>query len=167
MAMPSSARRKPPIASEMPASYAASPDGSLTYVDTSVWMALLAREAPAPALTLWLGSAPALCCADWTQVEMASTLGIKHRRGEISMDAAQSICSVFSSMMTYQIREIALGAPDMASARSLCLDMERGLRSADALHLAAALRFQCSHFFSFDHNLNRNAELAGLRLTTL
>ena len=162
-----SARPKSHTASEKPVSYAASPDDPLTYVDTSVWMALLAREAPAPALTLWLASAPALCCADWTQVEMASALGIKHRRGEISMDTAQSICTVFSSMMTYQVREIALSAPDMECARSLCLDIERGLRAGDALHLAAALRFQCSHFFSFDHNLNRNAELAGLRLTTL
>ncbi len=162
-----SVRRQALTASEADASHPVAPEGPLTYVDTSVWIALLAREAPATALTQWLAGSPALCCADWTQLEMASALGIKHRRGEIPLQAAQSICNLFASMMVHQVREIALGAPDVARARDLCLDMGRGLRSGDALHLAAALRFQCSHFFSFDHNLNRNAELTGLRLTSL
>lgn len=160
-------RRPKLTAAEIGESSPVTPARTLTYVDTSVWMALLAREAPASALTQWLAGAPDLCCANWTQLEMASALGIKHRRGEMPLAAAQAICTLFTSMLVHQVREIALGTPDVERARVLCLDMGRGLRSGDALHLAVALRFQCSHFFSFDHNLNRNAELAGLRLISL
>jgi predicted nucleic acid-binding protein len=45
--------------------------------------------------------------------------------------------------------------------------MSRGLRAGDALHLAVALGRQCSYFFSLDHQLNRHAQTAGLRLVTL
>jgi len=76
-------RRKVSSVQESRAPYQVAPAGDLTYVDTSVWVALLAREAPAAALAQWLATAPALCCADWTQVELASALGIKHRRGDI------------------------------------------------------------------------------------
>jgi len=162
-----SMRRKASSVREPGATYRVSPAGDLTYVDTSVWIALLAREAPAAALTQWLATAPALCCADWTQLEMASALGIKHRRGDMPLDAALAICEVFESMMAYQVREFPLTPQDVARARALCLDMGQGLRAGDGLHLAVAMRLECSHFFSFDHNLNRHAERAGLRLTTL
>lgn len=155
------------VVQEPAAPYAAVPATELVYVDTSVWIALLAREVPAAALIRWLATAPPLCCADWTQLELASALGIKHRRGDMPLAAALAICEVFASMMRYQVQEFSLTAPDVAQARAFCLDMGRGLRAGDALHLAVALRLQCSHFFSFDHDLNRHAERAGLRLIRL
>lgn len=164
---PMASRHRSPTAQEASAPYQVTPEGVLTYVDTSVWVALLAREAPAAALTPWLANAPALCCADWTQLELTSALGIKHRRGELPLIAARAICDVFASMMAYQVREIPLSPTDVSQARALCFEMGRGLRAGDALHLAVATRLKCTHFFSFDHNLNRHAELAGLRLTTL
>ncbi len=159
--------RKAPTAQDASPTYEATPVGGLTYVDTSVWIALLAREAPAAAVAQWLSSAPPLCCADWAQLELASALGIKHRRGDMPLAAALAVCEVFASMMTYQVREVAVMPVDMSMARTWCLDMGRGLRAGDALHLAVAVRLQCSHFFSFDHNLNLHAERAGLRLTRL
>lgn len=158
---------KPSQAEEASPAYGARLPGDRVYVDTSVWVALLAREAPAPALNLWLADAPALCCANWAELELASSLGIKHRRGELSLVAARRICDVFASMMVYQVQQLPVQADDMTLARSLCMDMGRGLRAGDALHLAVAMRLQCSHFFSLDHTLNRNAEVAGLRLVTL
>ena len=158
---------KPQLAEEARPAYGARLSGGCVYVDTSVWVALLAREAAAPALNLWLADAPALCCANWAELELASALGIKHRRGELSLAAARSICDVFASMMVYQVQQILVQAVDMTLARSLCMDMGRGLRAGDALHLAVAIRLQCSHFFSLDHNLNRNAETAGLGLVQL
>ncbi len=160
-------RRKPLAAQEASPVYRVSPPGDRVYVDTSVWVALLAREAPATALSLWLADAPALCCAQWTELELASAMGIKHRRGELSLNAARTICDVFASMMVYQVQALSVDRADMALARTLCMDMGRGLRAGDALHLAVALGRQCSHFFSLDHQLNRHAQTAGLRLVTL
>lgn len=162
------ARTKTSTTQEAPPAYAVRVAGEVVYVDTSVWVALLAREAPHAALAQWLAAAPqVLCCADWTQVELASAVGIKYRRGELALADAQRIGAVFASMMAYQVREIPLQSSDVRQAMALCHDMDKGLRAGDALHLAVAMRYQCSHFFSFDHSLNRNAELAGLRLTRL
>jgi|GEM_PF-119743 predicted nucleic acid-binding protein len=160
-------RQKPLLAQEASPNYRVVPPGERIYVDTSVWVALLAREAPAAALSLWLAQAPPLCCANWAELELASALGIKHRRGELSLGAARSICDVFASMMVYQVQQVPVHAADVTLARGLCMDMGRGLRAGDALHLAVAMRLQCSHFFSLDHNLNRNAEAAGLHLVSL
>lgn len=140
---------------------------SLTYVDTSVWIAIIAHEASHLALEQWLMQEQTLCCADWTQLEMASALGIKYRRGEFSMRQAQQMCSVFTSMLKYQVREIPVVSMDIRKAVESCNHMDSGLRAGDALHLVVALRYQCSHFFSLDKNLNRNAELAGLKLIEL
>lgn len=124
----------------------------------------MAHEASHLALEKWLLQAQTLCCADWTQLEMASALGIKYRRGEFSMRRAQQICDVFASMLKHQVREIPVVSMDIRKAVESCNHMDSGLRAGDALHLAVALRYQCSHFFSLDKNLNRNAELAGLKL---
>jgi hypothetical protein len=160
-------RRQTPAIGEVSAAYRVERSPERVYVDTSVWIALLAREAPAPAVANWLVQAPQLCCADWTRLELASAIGIKHRRGDLPASAARAICEVFASMMTYQVHQAAVTAPDMEQACLLCLDMDRGLRAGDALHLAVAMRLQCSQFFSFDHNLNRHAQQAGLRLVAL
>jgi predicted nucleic acid-binding protein len=160
-------RRQAPAVGEVSAAYRVERAPERVYVDTSVWIALLAREAPAPAVAHWLVQAPQLCCADWTQLELASAIGIKYRRGDLSVSAAQAICEVFASMTIYQVHQAAVTAPDIEHACRLCLDMDRGLRAGDALHLAVAIRLQCSQFFSFDHNLNGKAQQAGLQLVAL
>lgn len=70
-------------------------------------------------------------------------------------------------MTAYQVHQAAVTAPDREQARLLCLDMDRGLRAGDALHLAVAMRLQCRQFLSFDHNLNRHAQQEGLQLVAL
>ena len=115
----------------------------------------------------WLGQTPQVCCSPWTQLELASAVGIKYRRGELALHAAQKVCEVFASMTVHQVSELAVDAVDFQQAASLCRDMDQGLRSGDALHLAVAMRHRCSHFFSFDKNLNRNAHNLGLSLITL
>ena len=111
-------RQKPLLAEEASPNYRVVPPGERIYVDTSVWVALLAREAPAAALSLWLAQAPPLCCANWAELELASALGIKHRRGELSLAAARSICDVFASMMVYQVQQAPVHAADVTLMRS-------------------------------------------------
>ena len=43
-----------------------------------------------------------LYCADWTQLELASAIGIKYQRGDLSASAVRAICEVFASMTIYQ-----------------------------------------------------------------
>ena len=135
-----------------------------TYVDTSVWLALLGREPGYEVLARWLAEAGALCCADWTQVEMASGLGIKQRRGDIDAPMQQAILAVFDDMLGQNVTVIALMPADVRAAYDLCRDADSGLRAGDALHLAVARRVGCRHFFSLDKTLNRNAVQAGMRL---
>ena len=66
------------------------------YVDSSVWIALLAQEATADALSQWLeNESGVLMTAQWTRTELASAMGIKSRRGELTQDSVHALLNMF------------------------------------------------------------------------
>lgn len=136
----------------------------LTDVDTSVWLALLGREPGHAARMQWLEGAGTVCCPDWAQLEMASGLGLKQRRGDIDSTMQQSMQAVFDEMLGDAATALAPVPADVRAAHELRHDAESGLRAGDALHIAAARRTGCTRFFSLDKTLSRNAKKAGMRL---
>jgi uncharacterized protein len=137
------------------------------YVDTSVWIALLGRETTAPSIAQWLAQGRQLLTSTWTAVEVASGLGIKVRRGEFAPELAQTMCGAYEKLLVSDVSVITVDNADMQQAQWLCMQTQRGLRAGDALHLALAQRNNCSHFFSLDQTLNRNAQGAGMQLISL
>ncbi len=136
-----------------------------TYVDTSAWISLLAREPAAPGMARWLERGSVACTSAWTPVEVASALGIKVRRGDLHEGDAQTLCDAFEELMQiHGVDVLAVHEGDFSLATTLCRQAASALRAGDALHLAVAQRSGCAQFLSFDHNLNRNAALAGLSL---
>jgi uncharacterized protein len=135
------------------------------YVDTSVWVALLCRESAAPRIATWLAAGPAVMTSPWTQVELASALGIKARRGELSQGLVSEICAAYQRLLNRNdLTLCGVASTDYQEAVLLCENIETGLRAGDALHLAVAQRCGANRFFSFDQRLNTRAKACGLEL---
>ena len=136
---------------------------ALAYVDTSAWIALLAREPAGPKVARWLARAGRVATSQWTPVEVASALGIKVRRGDIDADTGRRLVEAFDELHASNgVEALHVAAADFGTAAALCERFASGLRAGDALHLAVAHRCACSSFYTLDRDLYRNAALAGL-----
>jgi predicted nucleic acid-binding protein len=134
------------------------------YVDTSVWVALLANEPGSPALQDWLETETApLCTAQWTLVEVSSALSIKVRRAELGAAQAHNLLARFTDLLASSVANIPVAAQDFERAAQLCSGSASGLRSGDALHLAVATRIGAGHMKTLDKVMAQNAGHMGMR----
>ena len=135
------------------------------YVDSSVWIALLAQEATADALSQWLeNESGVLMTAQWTRTELASAMGIKSRRGELTQNSVQALLNMFEQWVQGGVQLLSVDSQDFVDAAQWCAQVSSGLRGADALHLAVARRHQVSHLATLDHDMARNATRLGLNI---
>jgi predicted nucleic acid-binding protein len=138
------------------------------YVDTSVWLALLGSEATAHEVSAWMSQGMTMVTAQWTGVEIASGLGIKARRGELTQATVSSICESFRQLVAMDgVYLPGCEDTDFQEAATLCEGVSTGLHGGDALHLVVAQRAGCTHFLSFDKVLNRQAQRAGFALVAI
>ena len=141
----------------------------MIYVDTSAWIALQLREPKTGAVQAWVevhGMA-GLACAEWVKTEYASALSIKRRRGDINDDHFERAHRTFGKICVAGPTWLAVETQDFFEAARLCADPANKMRAGDALHLAVAMRCQCTEFLSLDRVLNDNAERLGLGAITL
>ena len=137
------------------------------YVDSSVWIALLANEASADGLKHWLADeAGQLFTALWTRTELASALSIKARRGELSQQQVTQLLGEFELWVTSGVQLLNVDNRDFAQAAARCTKVTAKLRSGDALHLTVALRHQMSHVATLDQDMSQNALEMGLLVTS-
>ena len=135
------------------------------YVDTSVWLAWLGREASCERIERAMQTAGELCTSNWTQLEIASGLGIKYRRGDINQNEMRQVMNTYHQLLQQSLfSEVLLKNEDIKQALQFCANPESGLRAGDALHLSIARRLRYPYFFSLDKILNRNAVAFGLQL---
>ncbi len=136
----------------------------MTYVDTSALVVLFAREVRADALLGWLARRPRLqlCVSDWTITEFASALAMKLRRGVLGEQAMADAWLEFDNACGSLLQVATTSSDDFGNAARLCLQVDGGLRSGDALHLAVASRLACESLISYDLTLNKNAKAGGL-----
>jgi uncharacterized protein len=134
-----------------------------TYIDSSVWIAVLAQESTAkPLLSVLADGTQQLMTAEWTRTELASALGIKARRGEFSQDVVSRMLEEFELWIPAGLSIAAVHSEDFFLAAKMCENVESKLRSGDALHLAVAQRCQVTHILSLDHEMQRYAQLLGM-----
>ena len=142
----------------------------MIYVDTSALVPVFVGEARSAAIAQWLaGQQPGgLCSAIWCVSEMASALSLKTRQRLIQPDVADDAWQSFIEACDDGLLTLlAVEQDDFQLAAHLCRDAGSGLRAADALHLAVAMRTQSKSMQSFDSVLNRNAAAHGLNLIDL
>jgi uncharacterized protein len=137
------------------------------YVDTSVWIALLGRERTSPSVVQWFSKGVSMHTSAWTGTELASALSVKARRGDILFESVQTMCEAYENLLVNDVGLLPCEQNDFKRAQNYCQQTTLGLRAGDALHLAIALRHACSHFFSLDKTLNRNAQTLGMGVIDL
>ena len=137
----------------------------MVYVDTSVLVALYTNENKSAVVSRWYaGCTDELVSAVWCVSEFASALGIKQRTGQITITEAQAAWMQFERMCANDLQLLPLEPGTFHRAAILTLDAASGLRSGDALHLAAALDIKAKTIATLDDVMTKNAKRLKLKV---
>lgn len=110
----------------------------MLYVDTSVVVSALTKEADTTLSQTWLARQPTseLTISDWTVTEFASALSMKLRAGALGPTHRAAALSAFTRLCAESFRTLPAGREDFRAAARLADRSELNLRAGDALHLA-------------------------------
>lgn len=110
------------------------------YVDTSVLGAYYCPEALSEKAEGALRKIPGPVISGLSDVEFCSLISRKRQLKELSERKANEILALFDSHIAQGFyRRVSLSAGHFLKARQLVLDADNGLRTLDALHVAAAV----------------------------
>jgi predicted nucleic acid-binding protein len=110
----------------------------MLYVDTSVIVSALTKEADTALSQIWLArqETSELTISDWTVTEFASALSMKLRTGALNADHRADALSAFTRLCAESLRTLPVTREDFRSAARFVDQSELNLRAGDALHLA-------------------------------
>lgn len=132
----------------------------MLYLDTSVLIPLLVREAVSDEVRNWFESLPQseLTISDWTYAEFVSAIGLKVRMRELSKDIAKDTIRAFRRLADESFVMLTPAKADFLLSSQFLERFELGLRAADALHLAIAANHGAKRLYSLDRTLIKGAE---------
>lgn len=112
----------------------------MLYLDTSILVAALVREAATSGVQAWLGEQDAnqLAISNWTVTEMSSALALKLRVGAVTIDQRALALSAFSTLVSDSLLVLPVNGDHFTTAARMADQCDLGLRAGDALHCAIA-----------------------------
>lgn len=135
----------------------------MLYLDTAVVLTLFVSESTSEAVEACLVKRrQPLAFSDWGLTECASALGIKHRRGELSADAAARAFAAIAAFVRESCEWIACEPRHQATAQEWLGRYDLNLRAGDALHLAMS-RQAGATLATYDSLLLAGATALGIR----
>jgi predicted nucleic acid-binding protein len=136
----------------------------MLYVDTSVLVTLVVREAMSPIVDRWFRAAGTgtLMTSGWTSTEFASAIGNRVRRNEMSEGLGREALSTFEAHILPAMRIVSVDPADFRVAVTFVAQFELGLRAGDALHLATARRAGATGLVSLDRRFSEAAKALGM-----
>ncbi len=110
------------------------------YLDTSVLVTALTREAATPDVQQWLAQQDPgqLYISEWVVTEFSSALSIKLREGQLDAEHRASALAMFTSLAEQSLATCEIAPADFRTAARFADQADIGLRAGDALHLAVA-----------------------------
>jgi uncharacterized protein len=140
----------------------------MIYVDTSVIVSALTREADTALSQTWLTSQETseLTISDWTVTEFASALSMKLRTGALNADHRADALSAFTRLCAESLRTLPVTREDFRAAARFADQSELNLRAGDALHLAICANHGAS-LCTLDRRLAEAAPRVGVPVREL
>jgi predicted nucleic acid-binding protein len=116
----------------------------MLYLDSAVLVALHCHETCTPAVRRWIArQREPIAVSEWVITECVSAFGLKVRRDELKAADAELAIASIEKLAEDSMEILPVAALHFRQARQWLLHFDRGLRAADALHLAIAHEADC------------------------
>jgi predicted nucleic acid-binding protein len=127
------------------------PSTFVTYLDTSVLMALVCPELMSDYVKGWYARSEgeAVLTSPWIYTELASAVAIKLRTKQMAAEEVPLALQAGKHVIQ-TTRCVPIETEDFQLAAEFCSLPGSTLRGPDALHLAAAQRLGCTHLATLD-----------------
>jgi predicted nucleic acid-binding protein len=135
----------------------------IRYLDTSLLVAALTREAATARVQLWLDQQDVaeLVISDWIITEFASALSIKIRMNQLRIEDRAKAMSVFTRLTAESLIVMPVTRAHFLAAARFAEQYVLGLRAGDALHVAIAAE-QGATICTLDKRLAEAAVMLGV-----
>ncbi|HEY0794464.1 MAG TPA: type II toxin-antitoxin system VapC family toxin [Acidisarcina sp.] len=136
-------------------------------IDTSVLVSLYTPDSHSKSATevIRIAKGP-LLITTFAEFEFVNAMGLRVFRKEASLIEVQSLLRKFEDNLgagAFQLIAMPDNVFDRACQLSRDTTAQHGTRTADLLHIAAALELEVDEFYSFDRKQRRLAEAANLK----
>jgi hypothetical protein len=140
----------------------------MLYIDTSVLVAALTREAETPSMKAWLtAQAPgALASSAWVLTEFSAALSIKVRTGDLGTNHRANALAAFARLCDESLDMLEISAANFRTAALFAGQYQIGLKAGDALHLAICAEHG-AELCTLDRRLSRAGPPLGVKTTLL
>jgi len=137
------------------------------YLDASILVPLVAPDSLAGQAEAFFGKIKTpLSVSDLAAAEVASAVSRKVRMREVPVPAAEEVLRTFDSWITAAATAIRITGADIAEASGYLRRLDLNLRTADAIHIAAARRLALT-LATFDRNMAESARTLGVAVAEL
>ena len=138
------------------------------YVDTSVLVAALTREAETARMQAWLAaqSPDTLAISVWVVTEFSAALSIKLRNGDIDAAHRANALAAFARLSEENFALFGVSAVNFRAASLFADQSQLGLRAGDALHLAVCAEHG-AELCTLDRRLSGAGPALGVRTALL
>jgi len=138
------------------------------YADPSFLVSLYSPDSNSTAATRAMRSASGECfVTTFGELEVVNAFGLRVFRKEVSPAQAQSSVIDFENDLSggvFQLRSLQDAFFERARQLSRQTTAKLGTRSADLLHVAAALELDADHLYTFDQQQRKLAQTLRLKL---
>lgn len=138
------------------------------YLDTSLLVAALTREAKTSRVQQWLReqTTGSLAVSDWVIAEFSGALSLKVRSRQITAINRAEALAVFTVWLEQTFSVLPVSSLQFRTAARFADQFALGLRAADALHLAICADHGAT-LCTLDRRFNEAASALGVRSVLL
>lgn len=140
----------------------------MLYLDTSVLVAALTREAETARIQSWLAAQEpeSLTISDWVVTEFSSALSIKLRAGQIEAVHRADALATFARLCADTLTIVPVSRSQFHTAARFADQFALSVRAADALHLAICADHGAT-LCTLDRRLGEAGAALGVKTTLL